>query len=143
MEVAKKLGADFTLLIKPSETEEEIVEKIHKLMASEPDKTIDASGVEMTNRLSLLAARTGGCALIIGNGPLNVSLPLMSGLTREVDIRGVFRYANTYPAALKLIEKVDLTPIITHRFELTDAGQAFETSRKGLNGAIKVMIRLN
>lgn len=82
--------------------------------------------------------------MIVGNGPLNVNLPLMNGLMREVDIRGVFRYSNTYPAAIALLasSKIDLKQIITHRFEFTDALNALSTSRHGLEGAIKCMIHI-
>jgi threonine dehydrogenase-like Zn-dependent dehydrogenase len=41
---------------------------------------------------------------------------------------GVFRYCNTYPTAINMIASkvVDVTPLITHRFALEDALEAFE-----------------
>jgi L-iditol 2-dehydrogenase len=36
--------------------------------------------------------------------------------------------------------KVDVKPLITHRFKLEDSVEAFETARTGAGGAIKVMI---
>lgn len=69
-------------------------------------------------------------------------LPIVDGLTREVDIRGVFRYCNDYPAALALVSSgnVNVKRLITHHFDITETDQAFNTARHGLGGAIKVMI---
>jgi L-iditol 2-dehydrogenase len=94
LDVAKSLGADFTLLIEKGVTEEDLVKKVHQQFGSAPDKSVDCSGVEATARLAILACRSGGCAVIVGMGAPEVKLPLVNALSREVDIRGVFRYAN-------------------------------------------------
>lgn len=80
----------------------------------------------------------------------------------KVDIRGIFRYANCYPTAIAMVAsgkvrstninvslkisnhqlfKVDVKPLITHRFSLEQTLDAFETARTGAGGAIKVMIK--
>lgn len=43
--------------------------------------------------------KSGGILAIVGMGAYhNVELPLFNALSREVDIKGVFRYANEYVA---------------------------------------------
>jgi L-iditol 2-dehydrogenase len=42
----------------------------------------------------LQATKSGGVAVIVGMGAPEVNIPLMNALAREVDIRGIFRYAN-------------------------------------------------
>jgi len=71
-----------------------------------------------------------------------VKLPLVAAMAREIDIRGVFRYANDYPAALALVasKRANVKRLITHHFDLTETIDAFDTSRYGKGGAIKVMI---
>ena len=81
----------------------------------------------------------------------------------QVDIRGIFRYANCYPTAIAMVAsgkvstlisiglskylivkisfQVDVKPLITHRFSLEQTLEAFETARTGAGGAIKVMIK--
>lgn len=63
---------------------------------------------------------------------------------REVDLRGIYRYTDTYPAARSLISngKVDMMKLVTHHFNIEELHKAFETSRYGLDGAIKVLIHL-
>ncbi len=64
----------------------------------------------------------------------------MNAAVREIDIRGVFRYANCYPAALSLIAsgRIDVKPLITHRYTLNESVEAFEMAESGQ--AIKVMV---
>ncbi|KAG5679843.1 hypothetical protein PVAND_009380 [Polypedilum vanderplanki] len=143
LDVAKELGADYTLLVNKNDTEKELVKKIHNLLGNvAPNKSIDCSGFEATNRLGLAATASGGCFVIVGCGPPEVKLELMSALTCEVDIRGVFRYANDYQAALALVAtgKVNVKKLITHHFDITETLDAFDTSRYGKENAIKVMI---
>lgn len=139
---AKSLGATSTLLFEKGSVETENVRRIHELMGGAPDKTIDCSGAEATARMAILATRSGGCVVLVGMGAPEATLPLVNGLVREVDIRGVFRYCNDYPGALALVASgaVNVKPLITHHFDIKETAEAFNTSRHGLGNAIKVMI---
>lgn len=62
------------------------------------------------------------------------TLPIAAAATREVDILGVFRYANTYPTAINLIASGKLPGIeklVTHRRTLERAEEAFVLARRG------------
>ena len=57
--------------------------------------------------------------MYVGMGKGTPVLPLSSAACREVDLLGVFRYADTYPEALNLLASGSLDgceEIITHRF---------------------------
>ncbi|XP_055379106.1 sorbitol dehydrogenase-like [Condylostylus longicornis] len=141
LNVAKEFGAK-TLLITKDMSEAETVTKIHEILGSQPDKTVDCCGMESTCRIAIKATKSGGKAVIVGCGPPEVKVPLIEALSREVDILGVFRYCNDYPAALALVAsgQIDVKKLITHHFDITETAKAFDTARYGRDGAIKVMI---
>jgi len=60
--------------------------------------------------------------MLIGMGSPIQTLPISAAALREVDLVGVFRYANTYGEAIKLVSSrnpslPDLSKLITHRFQ--------------------------
>lgn len=142
LDVAKEIGATHTLLVQPTASEKDNVETVHKLLGVQPNKTIDCSGAQATTRLAMLATQSGGCVVIVGMGASECTLPVVDSLVREVDIRGVFRYCNDYPAALALVAsgQVNVKRLVTHHFDITETTKAFETTRYGRDGAIKVII---
>ncbi|XP_011704210.1 PREDICTED: sorbitol dehydrogenase-like [Wasmannia auropunctata] len=142
LNVAKKLGADETYLVQKDKSEKDMVADIHAIFDGAPNRTIDASGAQASIRLAILATKSGGVVVLVGLGAPEVQIPLIDALIREVDIRGVFRYVNDYSDALDLVAtgKVNVKPLITHNYKLEETKQAFETSKTGAGGAIKVMI---
>jgi len=142
LEMAKELGADFVLKIEPSTSGEDLAKIVQETLGKMPDISIECSGAESSIKLAILATKSGGCVVLVGLGPPEVKIPVVNAAVREVDIRGVFRYANCYPAALALVAsgKLDVKKLITHRYKLEETLKAFETARTGAGGAIKVMI---
>jgi len=145
LEVARKLGATATYNVaKAGKGPEGMAEDIEQLLGGQKaDVTIECSGVEASVRFGIFSTRSGGCLVLVGLGKPEITIPIVNAAVREVDIRGIFRYANCYPAAIAMVAsgKVDVKPLITHRFKLEETLQAFETAKTGSGGAIKVMIK--
>jgi len=141
LEVAKSLGADHTLLVGKEDTQT-LASEIGSKLGGQPNITIECSGAESSVRLGIFATRSGGVLVLVGLGAAEIKIPIVNAATREVDIRGIFRYANCYQAALDLVAsgKINVKPLVTHRFKLEESLAAFETARTGAGGAIKVMI---
>lgn len=141
LDFAKALGADHCVLFNTKDVEQ-LSKRVEDVMGGPPDITIECSGAELSIQLGLLATKSGGVMTLVGVGPRTISLPIMEASIREVDIRGVFRYANCHPVAISLISsgKVDVKPLITHRFKLEESIKAFEVASTGAGGAIKVVI---
>lgn len=65
-----------------------------------------------------------------------VTLPMSAAALREVDLLGVFRYANTYPKVIEMLSNPppglpDLSTLVTHRFKGIDrVKEAFDMAGK-------------
>ncbi|KAL6113023.1 sord [Pungitius sinensis] len=139
--VAKELGADFQLKVNRGVEPQQLAKSVEDLLGAQPHVTIECSGVESSIQTAIYATRSGGAVALVGIGPQMVTVPLVNAALREVDIRGVFRYCNTWPMAIAMLAsgKVNVKPLVTHRFPLEQAAEAFETTRQGLG--IKVMLK--
>jgi L-iditol 2-dehydrogenase len=80
-------------------------------------------------------------------GTANLTLPTGVSFIREVNLVGVFRYANTYPDALALLgsgQLGDVSKMISQRYSLERAAEAFEDMKRGRdkdgNTVIKPMV---
>mmetsp|Transcript_5992 Transcript_5992/g.18043 ORF Transcript_5992/g.18043 Transcript_5992/m.18043 type:complete len:362 (-) Transcript_5992:138-1223(-) len=102
---------------------------------------IECSGTEQGTKTGIYASTSGGTVVLVGMGKPEFTLPILHAEVHEIDIRGVFRYVNAYPVALDMLAsgKVDLKPLITHRFSINNAVEAFNTAKSGKD-VIKVVI---
>lgn len=146
LDVAKKLGATHTI---DTTKVSDVVAHINSLVGPQSvDTAIECSGATVAIHAAIKGTRNGGCVVLVGMGAPEISLPLIDAAVREVDIKGVFRYCNTYPKTLALIAsgKVDVKPLITHHFDFKESADAFNVARLGADKdnkmAIKVVITL-
>ncbi|KAF5193932.1 L-threonine 3-dehydrogenase [Thalictrum thalictroides] len=146
LSVAKKLGPD--AVVQVSTNTEDVnneVAQIQEAMGVGIDVTFDCVGFSKTMTTALTATTSGGKVCLVGMGHNEMKVPLTPAAAREVDIVGIFRYKNTWPLCIDLINpgKIDVKPLITHRFGFSqdEVEKAFETSAKG-SDAIKVMLNL-
>ncbi|KAK6179041.1 hypothetical protein SNE40_011488 [Patella caerulea] len=139
LEFAKSLGADHTVLV-TSRDPLDTANKVEAILGDKADITIECSGAPPSIRTAIFATAPGGCVVLVGLGPADVELPIVNAAVREVDIRGIFRYVNCYPTALAMIAsgKVNVKPLVTHRFKLEQTLEAFELAKQGKG--VKIMI---
>ncbi|KAK7426919.1 hypothetical protein QQZ08_006511 [Neonectria magnoliae] len=119
------------------------------------DVTFECTGKEACMHTSLYATKAGGKVIMVGMGTPIQTLPLSVAHLREIDILGIFRYANTYATGIRLLcsqarngpgfSLPSLDRMVTHRFKgLDKARGAFElatcTSDDNGNLVIKVVI---
>ncbi|KAL4595281.1 hypothetical protein ACB092_12G080200 [Castanea dentata] len=146
LSIAKNLGADETIQVSTNIQDvcEEVV-KLQSAMGSGIDVSFDCVGLNKTMSTALNATRSGGKVCLIGLAQSETTVPLTPATVREVDVIGIFRYRNTWPLCIELLKtgKIDVKPLITHRFGFSQKGveDAFETSASG-RSAIKVMFNL-
>lgn len=136
LQVAKELGADKTIQTHVESDPKIVMENI------EADVCVDATGAESAIKICVFGAKRGGVVVLVGMGKPEIAIPVLEASIREVDLRGVFRYCNTYPTALELVAsgKVQMKRLVTHRFKMQNATSAFEVARDRSSKAIKVII---
>ncbi|XP_029354072.1 sorbitol dehydrogenase [Echeneis naucrates] len=141
LKMAKELGADFQVTVKRGDEPQQLAKTVGDMLGAPPQITIECTGVESSIQSAIYATRSGGVVVLVGLGSEMASVPLVNAAVREVDIRGTFRYCNTWPMAIAMLAsgKVNVKPLVTHRFPLEQVVQAFETTRQGLG--IKVMLK--
>ncbi|XP_076012028.1 sorbitol dehydrogenase [Genypterus blacodes] len=139
--MAKELGADFQVTVKREDTPQNLATTVEGMLGAQPHITIECTGAESSVHTAIYATRSGGVVVLVGMGPQMTTVPLVNATIKEVDIRGVFRYCNTWPMAIAMLAsgKVNVKPLVTHRFSLEQAVQAFETTHQG--AGIKVMLK--
>ncbi|OWF40805.1 sorbitol dehydrogenase-like [Mizuhopecten yessoensis] len=139
LEIAKTLGATHTVKV-TSRDPEVVAKQVEDIMGDKAEITIECSGATPCVQTAIYVTEPGGCVVLVGCCQKVIDLPITAASLREVDIRGNLRYCNCYPTALEMVAsgKVDVKPLITHRFSLEDSIKAFVTTLKG--EGIKVMI---
>lgn len=119
------------------------------------DITFECTGKESCMHTSLYATKAGGKVIMVGMGTPIQTIPMSVPHLREIDILGIFRYANTYPTGIRLLcsqnqsgtgfKFPSLDDMVTHRFKgLENAMNAFELASRTVdddgNLVLKVII---
>ena len=109
----------------------------------QPQVALECTGVESSVNSAIYSVKFGGKVFVIGVGKPDMQVPFMRLSTQEIDLQFQYRYANTWPRAIRLVDSgvLDLSQLVTHRFDLEDAVNAFETAADISKGAIKVQIQ--
>jgi len=107
------------------------------------DVAFDAAGVQEAVDDAFAAVRPGGKIILAGipeddRTYFSASIARRKGLT----IKLVRRMKHTYPRAIELVSKglVDVRSLVTHRFPLAEAGEAFRLAER--REGLKVIIEL-
>ena len=142
LDFASKFTA--TATYKPtSASPEENAERLKKEhnLGTGADVVLDASGAEASIQTAIHVLRHGGSYVQAGLGHDQVLFPIAGACTKELTIRGSFRYsAGDYQTALNLVAtgNVDVNRLITSKVRFEEAESAFQTVKAGK--AIKVLI---
>ena len=133
LRVARSMGADETLDISEGTALPQDVELV-----------FEASGAPAALGPVLRATARGGTLVQVGNLP-GAAVPAALGdlVTREITWIGSYRFVEEIDDALRAMrEGLDVSPVISHRFDLDRAGEALAVAADPASGSGKVMLRL-
>jgi L-iditol 2-dehydrogenase len=107
------------------------------------DVVFDTAGNSNACAITPELCRRGGVVTLVGWPEKRaVPFPIEEVLERELDVRGVNRYCNTFPSAIALLSnrQIDVSRLISHRYPFSDVLSAFEFASKHNPETIKIMI---
>ncbi|MCU1566103.1 MAG: sorbitol dehydrogenase [Pseudarthrobacter sp.] len=92
---------------------------------------IDASGAPRAVSAGIKAVRPAGHVVLVGLGNPEMTLPVEHIQNNEINVTGIFRYTDTWPAAIHLVSSglVELDSLVTGRFGLDHAEEALESDQ--------------
>lgn len=140
--VARKMGATDYLTVK-----EEPAGRVREMTGGAgADVVLEAAGSESALPLALDLARRGGAVVLMGiaGGGRRLFMEADTLALKDLRVDGVFAYTTSnFAEALRLIEsgRLDVQPLITHRFALQDFEKAFDLLGSRKEPVVKVMLK--
>ena len=104
----------------------------------------EASGATKAYDVIFDSICPAGKVVIVGNPMNSIPMDFATLLTKEIEIKTVFRYAHQYERAINLLSsnKIDVKPMITDTVAFDDSIKAFERAAKNLPEDVKIQIQL-
>jgi L-iditol 2-dehydrogenase len=140
--LAQQMGASHVVNAK----EENLSEKLKQLTDGEGTHFVfETAGTATTFRQTVEVVREGGFVVLVGLPPdLEISMPVVDAIIKEINFITVFRYCNIFEEAVKLMShgRVNIKPLITHEFPFDQAIDAFNLAESAKDKAVKVLINL-
>jgi threonine 3-dehydrogenase len=136
LELARKLGATMTLDVR-----NERISKAQKKLGMKEgfDVGLEMSGNPWALEEMLSNMCHGGKIALLGimpsGTPIDWNLVVFNGLTMK-GIYGREMYETWYKMTAMIQTGLDISPVITHRFDYTDYEEAFEVMRSGQSGKV-------
>jgi len=143
LQMARRMGADVTLDYK----EVDVVNEVKRLTDGGADVSIEALGTQETFEEALRCLRPGGTLSSLGVYSGKLQIPYEAFAAGIGDHHIVTTLCPGGKERMRrLMEvvrrgRVDFTPLLTHRFSLTEIAQAYQLFGERLDGVIKVAIR--
>ena len=133
LRIAKAMGAD------------EVLNVSDNALPADMELVFEATGIPAVLGGVLGAAARGGTIVQVGNLP-GAPAPAALGdlVTREITWIGSYRFVDEITDALQaMAEGLDVSPVITHKFDIEAAVEAMRTAADPAADSSKVMLRLS
>jgi threonine 3-dehydrogenase len=155
--VARHAGARHVVVSEPNAFRRELALKMGASVAVDPgeralpdlfaeldmvegfDVALEMSGHPSALRAALAAMAHGGRVAILGLPADEIALDVGEIVLKMLTLRGIYgreMYETWYKMTVMLRSGLDITPVITHRFPLTEHKAAFAAARSGDSGKV-------
>lgn len=118
------------------------------------DAVFECTGVMSCLQTAIYATKSGGKVMLVGMGTPVQTLPISAAALREVDIVGVFRYRDTYPAGVELLQRMQVAleqgkdvpridKLVTHRYRgFENVEEAFKMAARTVDDHGKLVLKV-
>jgi len=138
LQKAKELGA--LEVINPRRSD--IVDKL----GPDFDYVFETAGSVVTTEQSVKLGARGATLILIGlPSKQEINLNIHQIIAKELNVLGIFRYANMYPKAVRLVEdrKVNLKSLISKKFPFPQVKEALRYTSNNKESSIKTVVSFN
>ncbi len=136
LELARKMGATRTVNV----SKEKLTDVMTELGMTEGfDVGMEMSGVPMAFTDMLSNMNNGGKIAMLGIPGKDMAIDWSQVIFKGLTIKGIYgreMFETWYKMASLIQSGLDLTPIITHHFNIDDFQQGFDIMRSGLSGKV-------
>lgn len=142
LEVANEIGATHTVSGHADELKQ-LAQEITDGRGA--DVGIEAAGHPAALNAVIGACRAGATVVLIGMPPDDTATININDLiVREIKLRPIFRYNNTFPTGVELLAsgKVDLKPLLSKTFSLSQVPEAFEYVVANRDTCVKAVVEV-
>jgi len=143
LDFAEKLGADYALNASENIN---IINKISHIAQKGVDIVIETAGEVVTCQQSISIVKKGGTIVLVGLADKNIfDLDVNTIVSKELEIKGIFRYANMYQTCIDLVnsKKINVKNMISKHFILDETLSALKYADENKAKSIKTMISIN
>lgn len=136
LDLARKMGASHAVNV----SNQDLGDVMKELGMTEGfDVGMEMSGVPVALRDMLAKMNNGGKVAMLGIPPKDVSIDWNEVIFKGLTIKGIYgreMFETWYKMASLIQSGLDLTPIITHQFNVDDFQQGFEKMGSGQSGKV-------
>jgi L-iditol 2-dehydrogenase len=140
-QIAERLGA--AAAVDPSNGN--AVEAVREITSGGADLVVECAGHDASLANVFEYARDDGCVSMVGiNIGRKISVDLGKIQIKNLNVKGCIGSPGVWPAAIRFLERtgIDLSPIQTHEFALSDAIEAFDLGKQP-EKAVKVTLKIS
>ncbi|GGG61811.1 NAD(P)-dependent alcohol dehydrogenase [Paenibacillus radicis (ex Gao et al. 2016)] len=143
LDKALELGATRVI----NAAQEDVLEQISELTGGEGvDIVMETAGAVRTTQQTPHLVKRGGTIVLVGMPPQDIiEFNFAKLLSKEAEIKTVFRYRNIYPQAIKAIAEgvIDVSGIVTHEYGFDDIAEAFDVNINRKNEVVKIVVKID
>ncbi len=136
LELAKKVGVTRVVDV----SKEKLSDVIHELgMVGGFDVGLEMSGSPKAFNDMIDAMYTGGKIALLGILPSNAAIDWTKVIFKGITIRGIYgrmMFETWYKIQAMIQSGLDVTPVITHKFNVEDYKEGFEIMKSGNSGKV-------